>query len=408
MKIKERFRLGKLRKVKEGHLLVSEPLYGYTYIKMKDDVHGYYVINEEEARVVRMIFKWVGEEGLTQLKTIKRLQELGIKPRRSKRGVWATSSLTTMLRHKGYIGQAHWGSTYAVVPQNPRSLEKYRKVKKSSRKIKAQEEWIVSDIPVPAIIDEALFYRVRDRIETNARNNKRNTKNEYMLTGVIYCTCGRRRCGEGAQKGKHLYYRCTDRIHNYPFPKQCEQQGINAKIADKLVWDKVSTLMGSPTLLSKQITRWLGSKQTKNVFNTGDATRMEKEIDKLKIEEDRYTKAYGSGIFTIEQLKDYLGPIKDKKLALEIQIQKAKSEEKEISSIEVPNKNQIEEFAVKAREAMANLSFSVKKGIMMNIIEKIISGNNQLQICGYIPITNENTNVAFISSHRNSGASKCW
>lgn len=41
-KIGERFRLGKLRKIKEGHILVSEPLYGYSYISKQDGKHGYY------------------------------------------------------------------------------------------------------------------------------------------------------------------------------------------------------------------------------------------------------------------------------------------------------------------------------------------------------------------------------
>jgi site-specific DNA recombinase len=62
-KIGERFRLGKLRKVKEGHILVSEPLYGYRYILKQERVHGYYEVNEDEARVVRMIFDWVDRDG---------------------------------------------------------------------------------------------------------------------------------------------------------------------------------------------------------------------------------------------------------------------------------------------------------------------------------------------------------
>ncbi len=45
-KISERFRLGKLRKVKENHILVSEPLDGYSYIPKHDNEHGYYQINE--------------------------------------------------------------------------------------------------------------------------------------------------------------------------------------------------------------------------------------------------------------------------------------------------------------------------------------------------------------------------
>jgi site-specific DNA recombinase len=86
-KIAERFRLGKLRKVKEGHILTTEALYGYNYIPKSDDRHGYYEINPDEARIVKLIFSWVADDGCTLRKIVRKLQELGIKPRKSKRGV---------------------------------------------------------------------------------------------------------------------------------------------------------------------------------------------------------------------------------------------------------------------------------------------------------------------------------
>ena len=110
-KIGERFRLGKLRKVKEGHILVSEPLYGYRYILKNEKVHGYYEINEDEARVVRMMYDWIDQDGMTLRGIVRKLQALGIKPRKSKRGVWATSTLSKLLKNKAYIGEAHWGSS---------------------------------------------------------------------------------------------------------------------------------------------------------------------------------------------------------------------------------------------------------------------------------------------------------
>ena len=38
-------------------------------------IHGYYEVNEAEARVVKMIFKWVADEKLTIRLVIRRLQE---------------------------------------------------------------------------------------------------------------------------------------------------------------------------------------------------------------------------------------------------------------------------------------------------------------------------------------------
>src|SRR3989338_6159779 len=271
-KIAERFRLGKLRKVKEGHILATEALYGYTYIRgnKEKNMHGYYEINPEEARVAKMIFNWIADEGLTIRAVVRRLQELDIKPRKSKRGVWNTSTLTTMLRNKAYIGEAHWGSSYAVVPKNPINKERYRKMKKSSRKIKPEDEWIASKIPVPVIIDKALFMRVREQLKTNFALCDRNKKNQYLLAGKIRCICGKTRGGEGPQHGKHLYYRCNDRNYCFPLPRTCMEGGINARIADRLVWDKITGLMSSPDLLQTQIDRWTNARRNKITSSIGD------------------------------------------------------------------------------------------------------------------------------------------
>ena len=218
-KIRERFRLGKVRKVKEGHVLLSDPPYGYSYVPRQGDRHGFLEIDAEEAGVVRLLFDWVGNQRLTLRQVVRRLQEQGIRPRRSERGVWNTSTLSTLLRNSVYIGEAHWGSSHAVVPKHPLKTDTYRKIKKSSRRLTPKEEWIF--IPVPAIIDKDLFECTRAQLATNYALCIRNKKNAYLLAGKIRCVCGRTRSGEGPLKGKHLYYRCTDKVLRFPLPREC-------------------------------------------------------------------------------------------------------------------------------------------------------------------------------------------
>src|SRR3989344_4353645 len=142
LKIAERMRRGKLHKARCGHVVTSQAPYGYDYVLKQGDKHGYYKINAQEAEVVRMIFKWIAVEGITIRKVVTRLNEMGIKPRKSERGVWNTSTLSTLLRRKAYIGMAYYNKTYAVIPENPIKDTKYKKIKKSSRKFKPLKEWI--------------------------------------------------------------------------------------------------------------------------------------------------------------------------------------------------------------------------------------------------------------------------
>ncbi len=403
-KISERFRLGKLRKVKEGHILTTEALYGYTYVRKNEKVHGYYEINEEEARVVRMIFKWIADEGMTMRGVVKRLMEMKIKPRKSKKGVWATSTLTTMLRHKGYIGEAHWGKSYAVVPENPYKEQKYKKQKKTSRKDRPEAEWYI--IPISAIIDKDLFDRTRRQLEANFALAKRNRKNEFLLANKMWCTCGSRRCGCGPKSGRYLYYRCNDRIKQFPLPTQCVEGGLSAKVADKLVWQKIAGLMSSPELLLKQAEGWLNGQQSKSESSSVDIKDLEKEVRKLKEQEERYNKAYGAGVFTLEQLKDYTVPLRERIEAVETQMAKAKEERNHSNSLGIPNKSEIEEFTKEASEVFKDLNFGLKREIVLNTIDRIVGNQKELKVYGNIPVSRVG-NVLFCSKHRNSRPTEC-
>jgi len=402
LKITERFRIGKIRKVKEGHILTTEAPYGLNYVRKKDKVHGYYVINEEEIVVLKMIFSWVANDKLTLRAVVRKLQELGISPRKSKRGVWNTSTLASILRNKTYIGEAHYGSSYAVVPQNPLNTEKYRKIRKTSRKIKPEEDWI--KIPVPAVIDIDLFNRAQAQLKINFELCKRNRKNQYLLAGKIWCDCTSRRTGEGPQRGKHLYYRCSNRINNFPLPPTCLEKGINARIADKLVWQKLIRIMSSGELLIKHMNHWLSARNNKPVGSVVVVENLKKEVLKLKEREDRYNKAYGADLFSIEKLREYTTPIRERLASLESQISMACSEEDQMEDVLLPSQEEVNVFTTgETPETLKNLNFEGKRVIVMGIIEKVIGTQKELIVSGRIPIQNIN-HVKYKTNDRYRGA----
>lgn len=387
-KIHERFRLGKLRKIKEGHILVSEAAYGYNYVAKQGLTPGYYEVNEAEARVVRLMFDWIDREGLTLRGIVRRLSEAGIRPRKSRRGVWNTSTLSHLLRNKAYIGEARWASSYGVVPENPKSTEKYRKIRKSSRRMKAESEWLT--VPVPVLIDRPVFERVQARLKANFLLSQRNTRNEYLLAGRIYCPCGRRRGGEGPQNGKHLYYRCLDRVLNHPLPRVCQEKALNARITDRLVWNAVVSLMTTPELMKGQVQRWADSQRDQAASSAVDEQFVRREIVRLKEQEDRYSKAYGGGLFTLEQLREYTTPIRHKLAEHQAQLLKAGQAEREASSSPLPDKKEMEAFAGQAAEILPALGFETRRAVVRNILEKVVGTREKLTVQGFIPLNDVN------------------
>ena len=182
-------------------------------------------------------------------------------------------------------------------------------------------------------------------------------------------------------------------------------KGINARITDKLVWDKIAGLMSSRDLMLKQINRWMNADRAKIRSSIGDIKTLEKEVIKLKGQEDRYNKAYGAGLYSIEQLKEYVIPLKDRIASLEIEIAKARQEENQIDTRSIPTQNEIKAFAKKATTALENLSFDAKRAIIMNVLDKVIGSQENLEVHGFLPISSNY--VTFESKHRHRGSSEC-
>ena len=84
VKITERMRIGKIRRVKENKKLLGyQPRYGYDYhprIKNGPDARdGYFTINDTQAEVVRLIFELSGS-GMSKYSIKLELHHLGIPP----------------------------------------------------------------------------------------------------------------------------------------------------------------------------------------------------------------------------------------------------------------------------------------------------------------------------------------
>jgi site-specific DNA recombinase len=191
---------------------------------------------------------------------------------------------------------------------------------------------------------------------------------------------------------------------SYPLPHQCQERGINARIADKLVWQKVTGLMNSPELMVKQIGRWTDDKQAKVNSSPNDAKLIESEIKKLQEQEDRYNKAYGAGLYSVEQLKEYINPIRERIAALENQIKEVREAERHISVKVLPSAAEIKAFARNAAAAIYNhLNFAEKRAIMLDVLTKVIGTQQKLQVFGYIPLS---LNVKLYAEDRHRRASK--
>lgn len=383
MKISERFRIGKLNKVRSGKLLGYQAPYGYDYIPIKgkglDKINGMFVINEEESKVVRMIFEWIGIECVSIKEVIRRLYDLGITPKKQKRDTWTNGPIHRMLKNETYIGQHHYYKSESVITKNPtaKTQKKYqnRHSMKGSRKTRPREEWLV--VEVPRIINDELFEKAKSQIKSNGKHSQRFKKNPYLFGGLIYCSCGTVRTGEG-QNG-HFYYRCTDRLLKFPKPRTCFESGVNVQVLDTVGWAKLCELMTDPTLLQKQIDRYAEEKKLlAGQSPKKDELRM--QIKTLEQEERRYVKAWGIGTMSETVYTDQMNSVARRRKELTDLLNKPEAN-KLAQLQEIDLETSVEPF----KKYLENLGYEDKLFTVRKIVDKIIATKETVRICGKIP-----------------------
>jgi len=367
VKIAERMRRGKMYKARSGVLINGSALYGYNYIKKTDKKPTHCQLNEEEVRVILMIFDWVGNERISLHEVIRRLYDKGIPPRKRKSEFWTKGPIVRMLRCESYVtGIVYYNKSEAVVAKHPIKNEKYKKVKRNSRRARLHDEWIpYNNVPI-VIKDRNLFDRVQKILYLNQKYARKNRKYNYLLTGLVRGECGHLYSGDGCSKNGHFYYRDTERISSFPLPRKCTSPGVNAVILDTLVWRELVKYFTNPSLLKQQAVEWLKSQ----VFNEGE--RLEKAklsafINKIAEEEKRYSKAYGEGILEFEQFKELTKETNKRKLAHQNQIDQLK-QQKSHSVITI----QVNELIEEVKKVLQTLDLYNKMQVVRDIIDKVI------------------------------------
>ena len=216
----------------------------------------------EEARVVRQVFGWVGHDRCSIGEVCRRLNAAKEKTRTGKT-VWDRATVCDMLKNPAYKGTAAFGKT-SVEPLRPRLRGQRGRPMQPKRAVSThdvpREKWM--SIPVPALIDEALFEAVQDQLQENqqrARIGQRGAR--YLLQGLLVCAC----CGyayygkpisPSARKGharSYAYYRCIGSdAYRFGGVRLCWNKQLRTDLVDEAVWNEVCKLLEDPSRLEQE------------------------------------------------------------------------------------------------------------------------------------------------------------
>lgn len=404
IKIIERMRRGKLYKAKNGVIINGQALYGLKFVREIPKEPLKCVIDEDEAKVVRLIWNWFGIDRLSISEIQKRLFDLGIKPKKQKSEFWTKGPIVRILRCDTYVtGKAYYNKSESVVTKHPQKETKYKKIKKGSRKMRPREDWIPFDVP-QIINDYSLYEKIQKILDFNQKYAGKIKKYDYLLSGLVYCECGNRRSGDGSSKYGHFYYRCIDRLRSHPYPARCTSCGVNAGILDITVWNELKKKLFHYSTIRKYAEKWLKSICILGGEDVLEKQRLLEAIKKTEDEESRYSRAYGTATLEFEQFENLMRDAKRRKVSYRRQLDELTNKTTQIN-FEIT----INDLVTELQKIISNIDFSDKFKVIRDIIDKVtIIERSGVEICAHLPLPVTITEkLGYGTERRDSWASKC-
>lgn len=365
-KIKQRTKGGKLRKAREGKVLGNYHLYGYGF---KD---GKYIIDEEQAKVVKRIFDYFTEptspfKGINGI--AKHLTEIGIPTARGGK-VWHRQVVRQILLNISYTGK-HPHNRY----DSEGDYVRKQSGETSKQKVRPMEEWIF--VEIPAIISEEQFNTAQELLKESRRRYTKSSVNQYLLSGLLRCKdCGNTMTGRKEKWWDSHQFTYSDAKNTAGSKNPGCGNRIKMEELDEAVWTHISDLLNNPDKIAAY-------EQSDKVHNLLDRElgQIEKELEKNKKGRQRLLSLVAmSDDIDLSDIKDQLEEMSANEKTLQKKYNQLQTELK-ASGVKKVNEDRIKQTIEYYMTHSEALTFEEKKNVIRSIVKQIyISKDHEIDI----------------------------
>jgi len=258
--------------------------------------------------------------------------------------------------------------------QRGRSLQPRRAMSVGTQ---PEQEWL--SIPVPALVEEALFEAVQQQLKENRQRGAL-----YLLQGLLVCAhCGYAYYGKQishkAAKGKaraYAYYRCigTD-AYRFAGERICDNLQVRTDLLDQAVWEEVCDLLQDQQRLRQEYERRLNASRPEK---EGLVT-LRAQIGKVQQGMARLIDGYTEGIIQKQEFEPRIARLRQRLTELEQQEQRISEEDAGAAELQVAIER-LEEFAEKVKGNLAEADWAMRRDLIRMLVKRVEIAKDEVRI----------------------------
>jgi site-specific DNA recombinase len=354
-KIRERTLRGKREKALRG-LVIGQVPYG---ARVADAASGTVLIDDQEAAIVRMIYRWLVDEQRSLATIAEELTALGIRPRRAR--VWAKTSIRRILSDPFYRGAAYFN----------------RRQRQGSRLVwRPADDWIA--VPVPPIVSAELWQQAQAQLQVNARHlvGQPGRRYVYLLRGLIRC----KRCGRAYHGQLHHgtpIYRCGG-ARRPVAGVRCRNRRWTAHALETQVWAAVAAAIKHPERLRAGAEALRVGDRVVAIKSELEALRA--ELAKLDRQEQRLLDLYLDDGLTVPGLQARLDAFRDQKVTLAARISTAEGGLADHEAL-AASQRAAAAFCRRLRAGIDHLSLDGQQRVLRALGTRVLSHPDHVEVC---------------------------
>jgi len=378
-RIMERTRRGRIYWARQGRPVCSHVPFGYRYISHTKEKPASVEIDEEAMKIVRQIFEWYVDGGLSKHQIALRLAHMKVPSPKARLSYWDPSSIGTILKNEAYLGTwylNHYKKEPCPGQIRPRTVKRPR------------QEWI--SVPIPALISPQIFMRAQQIREQGGRGGAKPLRYPmtHLLRRLVVCKpCGRKMSCHNSMPEGYRYYWCRGNDpHGFKQTGlKCSYPTVSAPQLDNLVWADAVSLLTDPELL---LCAWQEQNQMSphETLKDGEIRRIKKQIAERNNQRTRLIDAYQKGAIELEELIA-------RRNALDERVEKAQKKldtiarqsRKEISLNDL--KKHIDEVCGLLIKGLDSMDMEKKMKLCHELIDKVVVDKEKVEIHYRFPVS---------------------
>lgn len=374
-KIRRRMMLAKNAIAASG-VIPNQVPFGYKVIRTLDE-HGKIqrrvAIDKEKAEIVRRIFQMSAAGSGKRSIALQFNQEGVIAPRVG--SSWSSQAISYILKNKTYIGCVRWGWRHADYEIS------------KQKKLRGHEGIENENGQHHAIVDKDLFNNVQRELESRKNSYRGKAQlSRGLLTGIakcIRCEHGVTYCRRRIKNSKRnpnwndietAEYRCGGTMYG---KVKCSQRVMSASKLENAVISQLKNYLNSPAM--KKVIKEETSKPLSMANKKSPLSRLEAELNRIPQMRQKQEEAYEKELITIKEYGDIIGRLRKRENDLRVEMTKYQKTDDSKNSQKIDRQklwkaiNDFDGF-------WKTLDFLGKKQFLRQVIEKIVAGNNQIEV----------------------------